>query len=556
MKNLVFVSLLVSAFFVGLAERAVGAVATIPGNEAKKANQQITSVRQIVDVAHKVEGVDFFENFDSYTPGVQLVVQNSTDWQTWSGGSGTTEDPFVSDDYAYSGLNTVVIAQSNDLVKQFGPLTSGMWQLTWKMFIPGGKAGYFNTLALFAGAGSNWGMQVFFNSGGDGTIDAGGQSAASFTYAHDAWVTCDVIVDLDGDLGTFLLDGDEIYSWQWTLGALGGGSPLQLDANDFYGFTANDAMYIDDYHVSPVVSDEFLDDFEAYTAGTQLVVQNNTDWDTWSSLPGSGEDPFVSNGQAYGGVNSVVIAQNNDLVRLHDQRTTGSWGISFQVYIPTGKAGYFNTLSGFRPNPNYWAMECYFDAGGAGRLLTGDPQTDFTWTPDTWQEVEVIVDLDQDLAQFVFNGDVLHQWQWTLGASGGTGPLRLDANDFFGATANDEMYFDDYHFVADTLRSTVGVNPVDQLPVAFALEQNYPNPFNPSTTIEYALKERSRVLLKIYDVVGKEVRTLINEEQTAGVRRAIWDGRNNSGSQVSSGIYFYRIQAGNFVKSMKMILMK
>jgi hypothetical protein len=201
-------------------------------------------------------------------------------------------------------------------------------------------------------------------------------------------------------------------------------------------------------------------------------------------------------------------------------------------------------------------MECYFDAGGAGRLVTGDPQTNFTWTEDTWQLVEVIVDLDQDLAQFVFDGDVIHEWTWTMGASGGTGPLRLDASDWFGSTANDEMYFDDFHFKADTLRPPLSVEPPAELPAEYALQQNYPNPFNPTTTIEYALKERSKVVLKIYDIVGAEVRTLVNEEQGAGVRQVIWDGRNNSGAPVASGMYVYRIQANDFVKSAKMILMK
>jgi hypothetical protein len=129
------------------------------------------------------------------------------------------------------------------------------------------------------------------------------------------------------------------------------------------------------------------------------------------------------------------------------------------MYIPAGQAGYFNTLSGFTPNPFYWAMECYFDAGGAGRLLTGTPQVDFTWMEDTWHLVEVIVDLDLDSAQFVFDGEILHSWQWTMGASGGTGPLRLDANDFFGASALDEMYFDDFEFKADDLRSPFGPEP-------------------------------------------------------------------------------------------------
>ncbi|MEJ2537685.1 MAG: choice-of-anchor J domain-containing protein, partial [Calditrichia bacterium] len=171
----------------------------------------------------------------------------------------------------------------------------------------------------------------------------------------------------------------------------------------------------------------YFDDFDSYTAGVQLALQNPIDWTTWSGLPGSGEDAFVSDAHAYSGSNSVVVVQNNDLVKLLGQQTSGMWKISFQVYIPTGKAGYFNTLSGFTPNPFEWGMECYFDVGGGGRLLGGSATAvTFTYAVDTWQLVEVIVDLDNDMAQFWFDGAMIHEWQWTLGASGGGSALQLD----------------------------------------------------------------------------------------------------------------------------------
>ncbi len=94
-------------------------------------------------------------------------------------------------------------------------------------------------------------------------------------------------------------------------------------------------------------------------------------------------------------------------------------------------------------------------------------------------------------------------------------------------------------------------------PLSFSLSQNYPNPFNPTTTIKYALKEDVKVSLKIYNALGQEVRTLVNEHQNAGFREIMWDGKNNKGSAVPSGVYIYRLVAGsNFVKSNKMMLMK
>jgi hypothetical protein len=78
-------------------------------------------------------------------------------------------------------------------------------------------------------------------------------------------------------------------------------------------------------------------------------------------------------------------------------------------------------------------------------------------------------------------------------------------------------------------------------PNEFQLNQNYPNPFNPQTTISYQLPVFSRVTLKIYDTLGKDVRTLVNENKSAGYHSVMWDGRDNSGRQVTSGIYFYKI---------------
>jgi hypothetical protein len=94
------------------------------------------------------------------------------------------------------------------------------------------------------------------------------------------------------------------------------------------------------------------------------------------------------------------------------------------------------------------------------------------------------------------------------------------------------------------------------LPTEFALKQNYPNPFNPSTQIQYALPEETRVVISIYDLIGRKVRTLVNDVQDAGYRTVIWNSTNDMGRLVSAGVYIYSIQAGDFVQNRKMVLMK
>ncbi len=103
----------------------------------------------------------------------------------------------------------------------------------------------------------------------------------------------------------------------------------------------------------------------------------------------------------------------------------------------------------------------------------------------------------------------------------------------------------------------------DQVVKEFALEQNYPNPFNPTTEIRFSVKENSHILLKVYDVLGREVKTLVNKEVNNGQYTITWNGDNNAGQRVSSGIYLYRMEAvpsggnsGRFIQSKKMLLIK
>ena len=94
------------------------------------------------------------------------------------------------------------------------------------------------------------------------------------------------------------------------------------------------------------------------------------------------------------------------------------------------------------------------------------------------------------------------------------------------------------------------------VPDAFAIFQNYPNPFNPITTILYDLPEAAKVHLVIYDVLGRQVRTLVNQDLTPGYHRAVWDATDDLGRPLSGGLYIYRIQAGGFSKTMKMVQLK
>ena len=99
-------------------------------------------------------------------------------------------------------------------------------------------------------------------------------------------------------------------------------------------------------------------------------------------------------------------------------------------------------------------------------------------------------------------------------------------------------------------------DPAETVPTQFSLEQNFPNPFNPSTQIVYQLPEQSQAKLQIYNILGQEIRTLVNSTQSAGRHEVTWNGRNNWGIQVPAGIYVYRLQTEKFTELKKMVLTK
>ncbi|MFQ5511848.1 MAG: FlgD immunoglobulin-like domain containing protein [Candidatus Krumholzibacteriia bacterium] len=112
-------------------------------------------------------------------------------------------------------------------------------------------------------------------------------------------------------------------------------------------------------------------------------------------------------------------------------------------------------------------------------------------------------------------------------------------------------------FVVALPSGPTGIGDTPRAPARFALYQNVPNPFNPTTAIVFDVPSGgAHVTLAVYDVAGRLVRTLVNEPTTAGTKRVTWDGRNRSGGRVASGVYFYRMRAGDFTRTRKMLLLK
>jgi flagellar hook assembly protein FlgD len=115
---------------------------------------------------------------------------------------------------------------------------------------------------------------------------------------------------------------------------------------------------------------------------------------------------------------------------------------------------------------------------------------------------------------------------------------------------------------AEAIVNTTGVGEGEEIPTVFSIGNNYPNPFNPSTVIRYGVPQQSTVSLKIYNVLGQEIATLVDEVKSAGFFTVQWNGTNQFGSEVASGIYLYLFEAKavdgseTFKESKKMLLLE
>ncbi|HLP16151.1 MAG TPA: choice-of-anchor V domain-containing protein [Bacteroidota bacterium] len=144
-------------------------------------------------------------------------------------------------------------------------------------------------------------------------------------------------------------------------------------------------------------------------------------------------------------------------------------------------------------------------------------------------------------------GPVPSVYTFTLTAPATTGPVTLYATAKGSAFSN-------WNFAPNltvTVSSTTAVSPVGSLPTSYALEQNFPNPFNPSTQIRFSVPEEQQVRLAVYDIQGRQVALLVNSRLQPGTYAAEWNAQH-----ASTGVYFYRLTAGTFTETKKLLLNK
>lgn len=152
-------------------------------------------------------------------------------------------------------------------------------------------------------------------------------------------------------------------------------------------------------------------------------------------------------------------------------------------------------------------------------------------------------------------------WNYTISSNRNL-DFSVSTQDLIDGQYSADIIIEDvYQSLSDTLEVNLTVNgslrlDQDLIPNEFILYNNYPNPFNPSTEIKFSLPSTEKVNLKVYDLLGNLVKEMVNEKLNPGQYNYQWTGTNQHGNGVSAGMYFYRIQAGKYNSTKKMVLLK
>ncbi|HKK09674.1 MAG TPA: hypothetical protein VJ939_02505, partial [Bacteroidales bacterium] len=188
----------------------------------------------------------FEDNFDAYTVGTGVAEQSDT-WDTWSSDPGSAEDALVSDAYAQSGSQSMVVEGTNDMILPLGNKTSGSYNVSFNYYLESGYGGYFN-IQHFEAPGNEWAYEVYMSDDGTGYLMADG-AEIDFTYPQDTWFAIENQINIDADEVTLIIDGVEVHTWPFATQASGGAGEPQLGGVNFYAGVPNEETpqyYVDD----------------------------------------------------------------------------------------------------------------------------------------------------------------------------------------------------------------------------------------------------------------------------------------------------------------------
>ena len=335
-------------------------------------------------------------------------------------------------------------------------------------------------------------------------------------------------------------------SWAWTFGD--GGTSTVKNPSHIYttagtytvALTATNA-----YGSNTLTKTSYITASAVTQSCDDFADGSITDWlnksGTWTATGGYMKgNSTTTNARTTSPFGSYSTATINCSVRMNTGRSTRNARIIF---------GYTNTT-----NYRYIQGDDVGNTWKIYEMTSGSSSQKASWSSTistaTWYAVTVKV-FSTGVVSVAVGGTTLGSYTFS---SVKTGPVGVGYN-------NSNSDFDNF-CVSSAVASSddwveMGEGQTEaSLPTTFTLNQNHPNPFNPSTVISYSLTTSADVELVVINVLGQQIRTLVNQYQSAGDHSVVWDGRDQGGNQVASGIYFYRMTSAGSVDTKKMLLMK
>jgi len=327
-------------------------------------------------------------------------------------------------------------------------------------------------------------------------------------------------------------------------------NPLVLDVNvDSLTFTKNDTTKT---HAEAVTAG-WVNSIYSYSSSGYASATTFSPWSGyWMAVLETGVEmtyPIHRNG----GSRSSRSIENEWMISFDAQVDGGNDGITRIGYAETATDGFDTEHDAVKP-PNPPGPEYV-------SLFIAHPEWNYPLGDKFAKDIRAAVPANgyQEWQLTMESSESDAQLSWTL--------VNIPDDYEVGYSINGGQYFDNMQDVSTitisanteiTVRVGSQVLGIDDepIPTVFALHQNYPNPFNPVTTLRYDLPENGIVTIIIYDMLGRQVKTLINQTQDAGFKSVVWNATNDYGKPVSAGIYLYQIQAGENISTKKMVLLK
>lgn len=423
-------------------------------------------------------------------------------------------------------------------------------------------------------------------------LNSGDDTAPEITgilTCNDEYIT---ILDSTGNFGTLLPDSARINFSDHFVVKVSQNCPLQYEAgytiklmteNGLYPYTVVDTFIIpvaQPSHFDPTGPDQY--GYYAYSVDDTLWRQSpQFDWVDITTIGTQISRPPAPNSSNFTQTVNLPFTfkyYGNNFTQVR---------ISSDGWIAFGSGTQTNSENLALPNPDdisnmvagFWDDLFSTDPGETGRLFYYTDAANHRFII-SWDQVGHVSDYtDQETFQIILldpqfystttgDGEIIMQYNvveepgsCTVGIENNTEDIGLDYvfDEIYDVTATQLQNSFAIKFTTDTplIVSVKGQEAVRNLiPEKYSLDQNYPNPFNPETHIRYSLPEAGYTSLKIYRVDGQLIKVLCDDYQPAGRYEKVWDGSNDHGIKVSSGVYFYRLSTGKFTQVKKMLFIK